>query len=471
MLNRFITRIHKYSVKRLKNGAARVYIQNADALQQSGFLKGVRIRVITKKGRIEITLDPDGAHSIMDTGRGELLELKNKATGESLDGHEFVSVTFRQGKIVITSHGLSESQARREKRFITAVSSGKPLRTGSFFSGTGMLSYHLHQGLKHAGIPAKIAFANDNNELAMACNLAGNPIWAEATDDALAIIDEIDNVPLSELNEVDVVEVGYPCVGFSTLAQKEKLDLKHPHCGLLFISLLNALKALNPAVILFENTPRFGQSETLSLITRSLPGYHFEQRVFNGHDFGELEARKRVCVIGVSKGLPAFDLSTVLPDAVIAPKTVADFLLDIPVDSPLFRTMDHVKARDNMPHVGYRNCLYHGSETAMVTLPASYANPKAGTPMIAHPSNPQLQRQVQVEEHIRLRELPASLAKVIMAVKEGRHPLVSTRGSITACHRMLGNGVSKRIWSAIGEALGNHFRTKLGPQQACLHLD
>jgi DNA (cytosine-5)-methyltransferase 1 len=213
---------------------------------------------------------------------------------------------------------------------------------------------------------------------------------------------------------------------------------------------------MNPSVIIFENTPRFGVSETLGIIKRSFPDYNFTQQVFNGHDYGELEARKRVCIIAVSKGLPPFDLSVVKPVMKVDNVHVRDFLTPVAEDSTVWREMAHVKARDSMTHVGYKNCLYHGNETKMVTIPASYA-PKAGTPMIAHPTDSNLQRQIQVDEHIRLREMPDRLTDTLLKVWKGDHPMISKRGSAAACHRMLGNGVSRKIWTAIGFYLGLNF--------------
>jgi DNA (cytosine-5)-methyltransferase 1 len=454
----FISRKHRYVVKHLKNGAARIYVQNSEALQSAGFLSNSNIRIINKPNRIEVHLDPKGTKKIMDTGRGELLELKNKDTAKAMGQAQFVSVTFRMGVIVIAVHGMTEKQQIRESGLINKLVSGEPLRKGCFFSGLGMLSFSLKEGLKTQGIESQIAFANDNNELAMACNLAGNPMWDNPTKDASVVVDDLHAVDTDDLPQVDYVTVGYPCVGFSLLAKAEKRDLLHPDCGTLFVPLIAALRKMNPAVIVFENTPRFGTSDTLDLIKRSMPDYNFTQSIFNGHDFNELESRKRVCVVATSKGLPTFDLSTVtslFSDE--APTVISDHLSDVDLDAPFWRTMEHVKARDDMKHLGYRNCLYYGDETKMVTLPASYGAPKAGTPMIAHPTRPDYQRQVQVDEHVSLRALPERLGRVVIDVWKGVHPLVSVRGSASAAHRLLGNGVSRKVWKSIGAGFGRYL--------------
>ena len=459
MFKKFINRQHRYSIKHLANGAARVYIQNSEKLRSAGFTANSSITITNKKNTIEITLDKDGKNKVMDTGRGELVELKNKATAQSLGDAILASVTFRVGLIIISVHKSIEAIVSRNSLLIKRLIQNKELRTSCFFSGLGMLSYHVKSGLNKAGVRTSIAFANDNNELAMSCNLSGNPMWESATDDASVVVDDLSSLFHVDIPQSDIATVGYPCVAFSLLAAKENLDLNHPQCGTLFIPLIAALKKSNPAVIIFENTPRFGDSETLNLIKRSFPDYNFSQRVFNGHDFNELESRKRVCIVATSKGLPEFDLSTVESKFSHLPqRKVSDILSsDILEDSPLYRVMEHVKKRDTMTNIGYKNHLYTGDETAMVTLPASYSSPKAGTPMIMHPIDPSLQRQVQPDEHANLRELPQSLFNAVMDVWKGSNPLVRRSGSFSAAHRLLGNGVSKRVWQSIGEHLGWYF--------------
>lgn len=128
--------------------------------------------------------------------------------------------------------------------------------------------------------------------------------------------------------------------------------------------------------------------------------------------------------------------------------------------------MEHVRRKDSELSHNYKNCLYQGHEQKIAALTASYANPKAGTPMIAHPENPALQRQVTVLEHGWIRALPAQLLEGVMTVVNGTHPLVSTQGSVSAGHRLLGNGVSAEIWRWVGGALGAWLYSQLPAAQA-----
>lgn len=456
MLHRFVARTQKLAAKVLSNNAMRIYMNNTGALRASGFYANNRIKITEFKDRVEIALDPKGDSKVFDTGRGELIELKRKTTRDALGDIRHVTVTYRTGKIVIKAH-LSERRVKeRVTGLKTKLKDGLPFVYASLFSGLGMLSYHIKKGMSDRGIKSQIAFANDSDPLAMALNVDHNPIWDDATDDAQAISDLIQSLLMMDLPQVDWVDVSYPCVGFSLLADPSKRDINHPECGTLFVSLIAVLKRMNPSVMVFENVPAFAQSETYKIIKRELPDYTFKERIMSGHVFGEMEDRKRVAIIATSDGLPEFDMSSIVP-LPHQPRILSDILSVVPDDSPMYREMAHVKRRDEMHHIGYRNCLYQPDAKTITTVTASYSSPKAGSPMIAHPTDPSLQRQITVEEHGTLRYLPDALHHAVCAVADGRHSMVSSRGSKEAGHRLCGNGVSRWIWESVGSAMADFF--------------
>lgn len=453
-MNPFVKRNYNYALRHLKTGAARVYVQNQRALQAAGFFKNLTFSVTRKAGRIEVRLDPKGNMKVMDTGRGELVELKNKSVAQTFPDITLLTVTFRKGVIIFSVPKSVEAKLRREHRIIKKLGLKQSLACASLFSGLGMLSYHLKRGLMDMGHSVEMVYANDMEDLALELNVAHNPIWDNAHPDAIAECAPLSLASYDEAPESDIMEIGYPCVGFSALARAENLDLNHPHCGTLFIDVIHAIRHFNPAIVIFENVPGFGSSTTLELIQRSMPGYRFNLQYLDGHDFGELESRKRVCITAVSDGLPDFDWADMKPVKPDTPATVSGILDPANPLDPAYREMAHVRARDNMKHLGYKNYLYYGHETQMVTLPASYGHPKAGTPMIPHPTNPLLQRQVSVNEHAKLRKLPDEMHQALLDVESGKCDLVSSRGSKLKAHRLLGNGVSPRPWHQKGVQLG-----------------
>jgi DNA (cytosine-5)-methyltransferase 1 len=462
--NKFITRVHSYAVKLLKSGASRVYILNKEALCNSDLPANTRVRVDYSKHRIVITADENGNHKIMDTGRGELFELKNKATGEALGNVDAITATFRKGKIVLTLRRQDQLKLEREKSFIEALCAGKPLRTGSFFSGLGMLTYHLKKGLESRGIETELAFANDLSPLAMSCNLEGNPIWDDATNDAMAVVDELGQIPLDMIPKMHIAEAGYPCVAQSTLCEPANRDTNHPIVGTLFIDFVAALKQANPAIIIIENAPAFANSQTLDFISREMKGYRLSTANFNAHDFGEIEGRRRACVVLVSEGLPDFDIKQLSAPASPQRPVFGDYLDDIPATSEKFRHFAHLHRKTADKRVNYANAVHHRNETKIGTITASYAA-KAGAPFVAHPTDPMLQRFIETHEHARIRKVPEKLFSLMSDIAEGRHQLVSKKGSKSAVHRLLGNGVSEKVWQSIGAFLGRYINTIM-PQQS-----
>jgi DNA (cytosine-5)-methyltransferase 1 len=461
----FIKRTFNYSVKHLKTGAARVYIPNEKNLAASSFVAGTAFDADYIQDEIICTPNINGALKVLDTGRGAILELRNKKTAISLGNVDNVTVTFDKCRIRISVKSKDIKQVSRIKRLRTRIMNNRPLETASLYSGTGALALAIKEGLSSAGIKTSIAFANDISEIALTCSLEGNPIWDDASKLAIAVADTIENINLNDIKEVDFVEIGYPCVAFSKLASKEKRDLKHPDTGCLFIPMIPILKKMNPAYILIENTPDFIHSATFELIKRSFPDYNFKEAVVNGLDFDELEGRKRACIIAITKGIPEFDFNLVQFNQSPIKPVLGDILEDIPLTSPLWKKFEHVIKKDKDISLGFKHSKFTPIATKITTLTARYHAAKIGTPFIAHNTDHELQRQFTVLEHGRLRKLPDRLINVILSIADGTHQLVSKRGNKTIAHRLLGNGCSRNVFYSVGKGIAEHMK-QLVPQQS-----
>lgn len=125
MFKRFISRTQRLAAKVLANNAMRIYIKNVGALQDTGFYANCRYRITTKPGRIEITLDKTGENKVFDTGRGELIELKNKSTYQALGNIRHVTVTYRVGKIIIECHASERAVTERNQRLFQRLKIGR----------------------------------------------------------------------------------------------------------------------------------------------------------------------------------------------------------------------------------------------------------------------------------------------------------------------------------------------------------
>lgn len=454
----FITRIHKYSAKHLQNGVCRIYIQNAELLRSCGFAANTPYVVHNSKHNIQIEAIADGDREVVNTSRGELLELRNKETGRALKGLSQVTITFRKGRIVITITKEDADRLSRENQLLSKLHSNQALSVGSLFSGLGMLTLNISNGMKSAGIRSRVKCAIDKSELALSCQLESNPLWCNPDNDACAIVDDLSTMDLDLLPTVDYLEIGYPCVGQSTLSPKNRRDTLHPDVGTLFVATISAIRKLNPAVVVIENAVPFLKSDTLRYIERELTGYNIDQTVISGHRHGDFEERKRACIVATSKGLPLIQLSEFKEPANPRRTQLNSILEPVSVDSSAWSTMKHVVAKLFDRRLNFKHNTYVGTETKIAALSATYSSPKIGSPVISHPYL-ELYRPFSVLEHGRLRNLPTALLNTILDVETGMHGLVSKRGSKTAAHRMLGNGVSPKAWFNFGSFLGNYFKS------------
>ncbi len=106
--------------------------------------------------------------------------------------------------------------------------------------------------------------------------------------------------------EVDLVVGGPPCQGFSTL-NKQAMDDKR---NLLWSKYAEAVKKSTPRYFVLENVPAFLTSPQWEVFQGELESgmladYEIEFDILNAADYGAVQARKRVIVIGHHKDFPA----------------------------------------------------------------------------------------------------------------------------------------------------------------------
>lgn len=447
---------HAYSVNHRRNGAGRIYITFRSLFNISGLLEAGRYSVDHLDGSIEIRPSIIGSQKLMDTGRGPLVELKNIATAKAINYATKVLVIAKKGIIKIIPHPAEALRIQRENRFVNKILNGTPLDSGSLYSGLGLLNLRLKSGLNKAGIKSRIKFANDICPIALSINLETNPIWSDASNNAIAVSDDIRNLTFQRAPNLDMVDVSYPCNGMSTLVDKELRDIKHPIVGGLFIPTIENLKKMNAAVIIIECTPAFNNSDTLNLLQRELHGYSWAKTTINGFDHGEIEKRERACVLAISSGLvdsDSFHLS-VSPSNTDRP-TLAEFMEPETVQPESWKTFCHVIKKANDDRLSFKHRAYQPTDTSISTLVATYAFPKVGSPFIVNPDNPTLMRMVQTSEHSNIRRVPSKMKDAIQAIADGTTQYTTKRGSKSLAHRLLGMSVSKLPWEAAGECIGH----------------
>ncbi|MCG9579068.1 DNA cytosine methyltransferase, partial [Vibrio tubiashii] len=450
-----ISRTCNYSCKHLSNGVSRIYINNHGTLVGAGYREGDLLEVSHSRFKTVIRKNEvNSAKSVMGTARGLLIELRDKKTRESFEGIEKVIVTISSNCIVIEAYPSERRRVERVESLKIAIRKGMGVQYGSLYSGLGLLAYNLSRGFKKKGVKTFLSFANDIDDLALSCSVEGNPIWDEALPAAEATSLDIRELALKDnLPKVNFLEIGLPCTNQSKLCPAHLRDLSHPS-GTLFMSLITVIRKMNPAVFLIENSKPFLSSMTYKLLKKELDtDYAFESVVLNGHSYGDFEPRERACIIARDRSLPATNISDLSPPEMVEHRALSDILQDVPEDSPVWRTMSHVKRKEADPRLNFKNSLYSPTDVKIGALMATYASPKIGSPMVAHPTNSNLQRQFSYVEHCRIRRVPKRLEDVLHKVATGMHCLVRSVGSKSAVHRMCGNSVAPLPWRAAGSWL------------------
>lgn len=149
------------------------------------------------------------------------------------------------------------------------------------------------------------------------------------------IFDEIDSRIIKHNARVDAIIGGPPCqayslVGRSTLGERVKTDKRN----WLFKLYIKFLKKYKPQVFVFENVAGLLSAsgglyfeELMSDLKAA--GYNIEHRLLDASDFGVLQSRKRIIIIGTRSDLPRGDLYPTKKTA-FEKYIVNDLLNDLP---------------------------------------------------------------------------------------------------------------------------------------------
>lgn len=460
---KFIKRKYRYKIGRKKaTGLARIYIQNAIDLAAAKFMPNTFFSVTVMDKRITLKSVATGDRKVIRSkNNASIVELTNKEINTFCGDAEYVIVTLRRGKIVICLHTQDENRQRRESNFVRMLKQGV-ITTASLFSGIGALAYQLYKGFNNLGIRAQMQYANEIDPIAAEINVNFNPMWEYAGYNAVMVCDDIEKMDLTDLPiDVGFVEIAIPCVGHSTLTSKIKKDTRHPLAGKLFMRTIEAVRKMNAASLLIECTPGLKGSDTLDCVIDQLEklGYSIETINLKGSDFGDFEHRKRFCLFAVSKGVRHLfpNLNGIESYFSNAEKKFGSIMDTVSPDDKSWKPYEHVKARNDMSNLGYKNVLINSETKNIPALLSTYASPKAGQPFVQHPTDPNLQRMISVREHARIRKLPSTMIEALCSLAKGTL-LGRNRSGKTLAHSYMGNSVSPTPLQKVIEHMFSGFK-------------
>jgi DNA (cytosine-5-)-methyltransferase len=158
-------------------------------------------------------------------------------------------------------------------------------------------------------------------------------INAELSDDnILEVFAQIDDlVSLSKTKRVDLVIGGPPCQAYSIMGRSVSLTgMKDDPRNYLYKLYVKFITRYSPKMFIFENVPGIltaGSGKILEDIIESFSksGYKVKYQVLNAEDFGVLQNRKRVILIGCKK---EFNFSYPVFKKKYFPNSSVKFILD-----------------------------------------------------------------------------------------------------------------------------------------------
>lgn len=380
-----------------------------------------------------------------------VIDITGEELAKTFGDSERVRVVVRAGVIEVTVHHHDRATAERAERLVNKLrgESDEPLLIGSLAHGGGVLDHALHKGLSDAGVPVRLAFANEVDGNYLEASLANNPVWDESS---IAIEAPMQDIEWRKLPAIDILAAGLPCTGASLSGRaKNRLSRAEEHetAGPLFVAFLSAIQTLRPSVVILENVPSYGTTASMTVIRSMLDslGYDLHEAILDGHELGALERRNRFCMVattdlaGIAGDEVPFSLEGLTPIR-SREERLSDVLDDIAPDDPIWKSYSYLtekEVRDRQAGKGFRRQLLSGSEDGLGTIGRGYAKARSTEPFVSHPSDPGLSRLLTPREHARVKAVPEELISGLSATK---------------AHEILGQSVVHCAFEAVGRRLG-----------------
>lgn len=441
--------IESLSLKTTSKGA-RVWLNNK-TFSNCGFVTGVTFDVkhYDDDNRVELIIDPDGKRSV---AKGDIVDLQNHKMSSTLQGADRVHVKYLHGRVIISAYHHDEKVKRRITSLKEKTSRKIPLKLAEICIGVGLLGKKLCQGLLAAGISTSLAFAVDYDRHAM--DIVANYQYVDSN--AVLLQDNLFTMNKALIPEVDIMFIGYPCVGFSKQQSKVRCrDIYHPEAGLLFVPILEAISRGNPALIVIENSDMMLDSDTDFIISGVLEktDYLCTDVTLSGRDFGDFEDRKRVAKVFYSKGLSPLDLKQLVAN-IPNNRTVADLVEPIADNARDWKSFDYLKAKNNQKNHRHSFIVASNDDKKLPTFGAWYGKMQCDSAFLPHPENPNLHRPFRTGEHCNVREITGKVKEGIVAIADGTHHLQKGRTNALKAHHLLGNSISPTPWFYTGNFIG-----------------
>lgn len=379
-----------------------------------------------------------------------LLELKDNRLLDLFDEDDTLRVLIRKSKIIITRHIQHSKIEERETAFRAAIESGEELSVASFFHGGGVLDRAMHEGFKRVGINTKVSFASELEGKYLQSSYDNNPMLFN--EDSILVEGPLQMVSFSDkCKPVNLFYGGVPCTGASRSGKsKNALEFAESHtsAGTLFYQYLQGIQNMNPAVVLLENVPDYQSTASMTVIRSCLEtwGYTLQEAILNGNDFGALENRDRLVMVAVSNGLAVdFDINEIKP-LFTKQENIGEILNQKPLEEFSWSEAAGLKKKeksDIKAGKGFRMQILTEQADKFGTIGKGYQKARSTEPRVQHPTNPDLSRLFEPEEHARGKRIPLDMIKGL---------------SKTVANEVMGQSVIFSLFEALATSLGVSFK-------------
>ena len=279
---------------------------------------------------------------------------------------------------------------------------------GSLFSGAGLLD----EAAVMAGLTPQWGVEIDP---------AIAEVFAANHPTATTYVMDVNDAAFLDLPRVSTILVGLPCLPFSqvrtTKADGTKRDYARPATdhdqGDLAFAAVLCIARLQPRTVLIECVPGLLSDSLGVALIGALQrlGYVVQSKVVNAADHGGLTARKRAVVVAQT---PEADgaVRSPWPEPIAQTRTIADILDgDVPETEWI--------SEETHPHIFARSQSNADKGRGFILRPTSASAPHTGTftreswegvrvdsPLLAHPTRPNVFRRFTIAEAKRIMGLP-----------------------------------------------------------------
>lgn len=438
----------------IHRGSPRLWLQGPMP-ERAGFLPGARYRVDHGPRHIALRVGAGGTRTVSRKERRErvepVIDVNSREDLRVFVGMTRLRIIIRVGEILVTPLESELRILERENRLLAAAAA-RTVTTGALAFGGGVMDHVMHTTFRAIGLETNLAFANEIREDLSSHAMSANPVVRTGTTMIVAPLQEaaFDERLMKHIPRVDILLAGLPCSAASRAGRAKRhlaVPEAHPEVGHLIAAAIVMIARTSPSIYAMENVTAFATTASAAILRTQLRdlGYVTHEVEFNAADFGDLEARRRWCLIAVSRGI-TLSLDNLESEVAVtaAPRTLGEVLEphDAPHVAERWSTMDGLRAkeaRDKEEGKGFKMQIYDAHSPTIGTMTAGMSKVRSTDPKIRHPLQPDLLRVPTALEHCRMK---------------GVDPTLIDGLSHTIAHEMLGQSVCSGPFRAIFRRLG-----------------